>query len=311
MELSYERPESRLCQVPLEIFHYIASFLGPSDQMCLGLTCTGLSHLVSQDGALAFKRNGFYWRKQRRSLLANLAKDSPDMLFCNPCLKLQPLRQGRALTISNQRERRPCRHLAGHVNICQHFSITVEMAELVFRFDRSSGHTSVPPPDLFSHSCTWRTSGRGTSEFELKVQSRIIDRKLYVKASYDVDVRLDPKGKFNTPCTRGKGYLHSGIWLKKRCACAIGHAIKKEEKCIPCSRAQKCAYCVTHFLISAERKSAISLQLQSSVSNSSRDSDVSVYFRCSTRRNLRDCWQQTQTWYVKRSWRSIARNLVP
>lgn len=262
MEPPSPRAFSILFDLPLEIFQHMTSFLAPSDLTCLALTCTGLWSFVTEDVLQGFRRKDIYWMKQRERLLLELAGDSADMVYCDNCLKLQPLHCGRALTVSNKWIRPPCQHLATHVSICKHFSITREMLELVLKFHRAIEFKPSQTSDPFAHTCTWRTSGSGSAEFTLEVASKVIEGDLYVKVIYDVDLKLDLKSSFSIPSMRGKGCLHSGMWLKKKCACALRHATKDEARCPGCIRAQRCAYCDTLFLVSATKNSTTSLHLQ-------------------------------------------------
>jgi hypothetical protein len=94
------------------------------------------------------------------------------------------------------------------------------------------------------------------------VTSRVVEGGLYLKGFYEVDIKLDAKKNFTTPSMRGKGCLHSGMWLKKKCACALQHAAKSETPCKSCSKAQTCAYCSTDFIVSTENKSVNCVHLQ-------------------------------------------------
>ncbi len=262
MESPYDQSFPILFSLPLEIFQHITTFLEPSDLTCLGLSCTGLWSHVAVNTIQGFRQKDAYWLKQRDRLLLELAKDSADMIYCDICLKLQPLHYGRALTVSNKWIRPPCHHLASHVSICKHFSVTREMLELGLKFQGNVASKSSSLPDPFAHTCTWRTSGSGSSEFVLEITSRVVEKALYLKVVYEVDVKLDTKRNFKTPSMRGKGCLHSGMWLKEKSACALQHAAKSELLCASCARSQRCAYCFTDFLVSAAKKSTSSLHLQ-------------------------------------------------
>jgi hypothetical protein len=254
-----------LLSLPPEIFQYITSFLRPSEMTCLGLTCTGCWSLVTKATLLGFRSKDKSWLRQRKRLLKKLASDSADMIYCDVCRKLKPLRCGRALTLSNNWIKPPCHHFGSRVSICKHFSVTREMLELVLkfpRFQRQFWSEPLHPSHPLSHTCTWRTSGSGSAEFALSVSPKVIEEDLHLKVVYDIDVKVDTRNKFSVPSMRGKGCLHSGMWLKKKCACALQHALKGEAPCPGCSRAQKCGCCITQFLISTEQKSAGSLHLQ-------------------------------------------------
>jgi hypothetical protein len=261
MELEYKRSFSVLLDLPVEIFQQVTSFLEPSDLTCLGLTCKGLWSYVVKDTIKAFRTNNVYWLRQRESLLIKLAKDSPNMIFCYICLNLQRLHGSRQLTVSNQWIRPPCQHLATHISICEHFSITREMLELALKSEKTH-QPELQASDPFAHKCNWRTSGTCSGEFSLEMRSKVVEREIHLKITYDVGVKVNVKGAFNVPSMRGKGCLHSGMWLKKRCACALRHAVNGELPCAGCSRPQRCAYCFTHFLVSANKKRTGSLNLQ-------------------------------------------------
>lgn len=249
----------------MEIYQHITSLLEPSDLICLGLACTALWSLTRKNDLQALRSRSPYYLHQRRKLLQDLARDSFDLIACNLCVKLQPLRAGLALTMSNNWLRPPCPHLACYIKICQHFSVTREMLELVLKFQKhqkSAGLKHMATPDSFSHTCNWRTSGNSDLESSLSVASKVVDGGLYLKLTYDIDIKHEVGGSFNTPCMAKKGCLHSGMWLKKRCFCALRHAAKGEGPCAGCSRAQRCAYCFTDFLVSTKRKSASRLQLK-------------------------------------------------
>jgi hypothetical protein len=254
-----------LLSLPPEIFRLITSFLEPSDLTCLGLTCTGCWLLVTDATLRGFRFKHKRCLKQRKGLLERLASDSADMVYCGDCLNLKQLDCDRALTMSNNGITSPCHHFASHVSICKHFSITREMLELVLKFPKYQmkfRSRPVYPPHPLSHTCTWRTSGSCSAEFTLSASSKVIDGALHLKIAYDIDVKVYTRNTFSIPSMRGKGCLHSGMWLKKKCTCALQHALKGEAPCSGCSRAQGCAYCYTQFLISAEQKSASSLHLQ-------------------------------------------------
>ena len=254
-----------LLSLPPEIFRLITSFLEPSDVTCLGLTCTGCWLLVTKATLRGFRWKDECCLKQRNGLLRRLASDSADMIYCDVCLKLQPLHSDRALTMSNNRSKSPCHHFASHVSTCKHFSITREMLELVLKFPKYQMKfcsTPLYPSHPLSHTCSWRTSGSGSAEVALSAFSKVIDGDLHLKIAYDIDIKVDTRSRFGIPSMRGKGCLHSGMWLKKKCTCALQHALKGEASCSGCSRAQRCAYCYTQFLISAEQNSASSLHLQ-------------------------------------------------
>ena len=251
-----------LFNLPLEIFQVVTSFLEPSDLVCLGLTCTAFWSLVTNDTLDKFRLRNAYWLKQRERFLEKLAEDSSDMIFCDDCSKLQPLQAGRPLTVCNNWVKPPCRHLASYVSICKHFSITREMLELLLKSWRNGDSEVSRSSDPFVHGCTWRTSGSGSAECALSVNSRIIEGDLYLKVVYDIDVKLDAKGNPKIPSMRGKGCLHSGIWLKEQCASAVQRALKEKAPCAKCAKAQICAYCSTQFLISAILESQSGLHLQ-------------------------------------------------
>lgn len=261
MEEPSTRTFSRLLSLPLEVFQQVTSFLFPSDITCLGLTCTGLWSLVADDMIQGFQQKDEDWPEQRMQLLRKLARDLADMIFCNVCLKLQQLHCDRALTVSNNWVRPPCHHLASHVSICKHFSITREMPELTLK-PRKDSVSKFSRPDPFAHTCTWRTSGSGSTLFALSVASKLVKKKLYLRTVYDVDVKLDVKNNFNTPSMRGKGCLHAAMWLKKKCACTLQHAVNDGLSCASCSRAQRCAYCFTKFSVFAAKRSASTVHLQ-------------------------------------------------
>jgi hypothetical protein len=254
-----------LLSLPPEIFQLITSFLEPSDVTCLGLTCTGCWSFVTKATLGRFRSKNQCCLNQRKGLLRRLASDSADMIYCDLCLKLHALHSGRALTMANNPIKLPCHHFASGVSICKHFSITREMLELVLRFptyQMKFRSTPLYPSHPLSHTCTWRTSGSGSAEFALSASSKVIDGNLLLKIAYDIDVKVDRRSNFGIPSMRGKGCLHSGMWLKKKCTCALHHALKGEAPCSGCSRAQRCAYCYTQFLISAEQQLASSLHLQ-------------------------------------------------
>lgn len=246
----------------MEIFQHITSFLAPSDSTCLSLTCTGLWSLVAENTIQAFAQKDAYWLGQRTELLLNLAKDSADMIICDACLKLHQLHYGRALTVSNQWIRPTCHHLASYVSICQHFSVTLEMLELVLKLQDNLECTSARSPDPLGHTCTWRTSGSGSAEVALSVTSKVFERELYLRLVYDVDIKLNVRKNFSVPSMRGKGCLHAGMWLKRKCACALQHAMMSEFPCASCFKAQRCRYCLTHFVVSANKTSGSNLHLQ-------------------------------------------------
>ncbi|KAF7508376.1 hypothetical protein GJ744_009367 [Endocarpon pusillum] len=251
-----------LFNLPLDIFQVVTSFLEPSDLMCLGLTCTAFWSLVTIDTLDKFRLGDAYWLKQRERFLEKLAGDSWDMILCEDCLKLQPLHAGRPLTVCNNRIKPPCRHLASYVSICKHFSITRGMLELRLKSWRSGDLEASSSSDPFAHSCTWRMSGSGSAECALSVNSKIIEGDLYLKVVYDIDVKLDAKGNPKIPSMRGKGCLHSGIWLKEKCASAVQCALKGKAPCAKCAKAQRCTYCFTQFLVSVTLEPLGALHLQ-------------------------------------------------
>ena len=241
------------------------SLLEPSDLTCLGLTCTALWSLIRKNDIQTLRGRSPYCLHQRRKLLQGLARDSLDLIACNLCVKLQPLRAGLLLTMSNNWLQPPCPHFALYIKICQHFNVTREMLELILKLQehqKSAGLEHLSTPDPLAHTCTWRTSGNGSPEFALSVTSRVIDGGLYLRLSYDVDIKLEVGANFNTPCMTKKGCLHSGMWLKRKCVCALRHSAIGEGACVGCSRVQRCAYCFTHFLVSTKKKSASRLQLK-------------------------------------------------
>jgi hypothetical protein len=245
----------------MEIFQHITSLLEPPDLTCLGLTCKAFWALTPETDIEAIRFRNPNWRRQRQELLQRLARDSLDMIACNFCVRLRPLHGGRTLTMSNQWLQPPCPHLAHHIKICQHFSVTREMLEIALKLQKSSAPKDVAAPDPLSHTCTWRTSGSGSSEIALSVASKVVAGGLLLRVCYDVDMKLEVGARFNTPCMTGKGCLHSGMWLKKRCMCALRHTAIGEAPCADCSRVQGCAYCFTQFLVSAKRNRASSLHL--------------------------------------------------
>ncbi len=250
-----------LFNLPLDIFQIVTSFLEPSDLLCLGLTCTAFWSLVTNNTLDKFRLKNAYWLRQREQLLEKLAEDSSDTILCTDCLKLQPLHAGRPLTVCNNWIKPPCRHLASYVSICKHVTITREMVELLLKSWRNGDSEVSKSSTPFAHSCTWRTSGSGSAECALSVNSRIIGGDLYLKLVYDIDVKLDAKGIPRIPSMRGKGCLHSGIWLKKRCESAVQCALKEKVPSPKCGKAERCAYCCTQFLISATVESQSGLHL--------------------------------------------------
>lgn len=251
-----------LFNLPLDIFQVVTSFLEPSDLMCLGLTCTTFWSLVTIETLDKFRLGDAYWLNQRERLLEKLAEDSSNMILCDECLTLQPLHACRPLTVCNNRIKPPCRHLASYVSICKHFCITREMLELRMKSWRSGDSEASSPSDPFAHSCTWRMSGSGSAECALSVNSKIIEGDLYLRVVYDIDVKLDAKGNPKMPSMRGKGCLHSGIWLKEKCASAVQCALKWKAPCAKCAKAQRCTYCFTQFLISVTLEPQSGLHLQ-------------------------------------------------
>ncbi len=251
-----------LLDLPLDIFQIVTSFLEPSDLLCIALTCTAFWSLVTDDTLDKFRLKNAYWLKQREQFLESLAEDSSDMILCNDCLKLQPLRAGRPLTVFNNWMKPPCRHLASYVSICKHFSITRETVELLLKSWRNGDSEASRSSDPLAHNCTWRTSGSGSAECALSVNSRIIGGGLYLKLVYGIDVKLDAKGNPKIPSMRGKGCLHSGIWLKGKCESAVQRALKGKPPYPKCERVQKCTYCFTQFFISATVDSQSGLHLQ-------------------------------------------------
>jgi hypothetical protein len=258
----YPRSFCLLTSLPLEIYQHVTSFLRPSDVTCLGLTCTGLWLLVTSDNIQGFSRKDSKWREQREKLLQRLARDSLDMVFCDTCEKLQPLHCGRALTMSNNWVKPPCHHFSSQLSICKHFSITREMLELALKFERHAKDGSFPKSDPFVHKCTWPAAGNGSEDISLSVTSKVIGGDTHLKIVYDLDIKLSLKKGFSVPSMRGKGCLHSGAWLKQKCACALRHVLKGEVLCAACSTFQRCAYCFTQFHVSATHISASTLHLQ-------------------------------------------------
>lgn len=260
MDPPCSQSSSRLLTLPLDVFQQITSYLGPSDLICMGMTCKALwSSTSANDIKAVIQKPISAW--DRRMLLMKLARDARDMIACEFCLKLQPLVFNRARTMSNQWLKPPCPGLARQVSICQHVCITREMMEVVLDSHQPAHSTLTSAPDSLSHTCTWRTPGAGGTNLALQLASRVIDGELHLRLQYDIEIKVRPRGIINTPSMKGKGCLHSGIWLKKRCECALRHAAMGQSACSGCSTATRCAYCLTDFIVSAEKNSATSSSL--------------------------------------------------
>ena len=242
---------SRLLCLPVEIFDEIARYLRPAELTSLALTCKDLWALGTKSALVKFRDYEQSWRNERLALLSGLARDSQDHILCANCGILQPVtRQPPAIPHLKPRSRCTC--FNSSINICDHFKITRRSLELATKRYIVLGHPDTRLTRLFRHSCKWRTAGRDSAEFTLDLKSRLIDGEMHLKQSYSVDVKMDARGTFHIPSMRGKGCLHTGIWLKKKCACSLRHSSKKEPPCNRCLTVQPCVFCHTHFKVSSE-----------------------------------------------------------
>lgn len=149
---------SFLCQLPVDVLHYLAKRLPASSAALLALTCKQLLTVIGKQ-YWEFRCNGTRYRHsetcQKNVFLASMDRHFPNHRRCIWCRTMH--RRIRSHELQNacieRLNSRLCHHVDGHVVLCSDFILSWEQLHLATR-----GHRLGPAHgislDVLTHSCT-------------------------------------------------------------------------------------------------------------------------------------------------------------
>lgn len=127
---------SPLCRLPREILQDIVTYIRPSEEACLTLTCKQLLHIIGKKSWQAV--NGSGWGRERRNFGWLLVLDLPKHAYCLECSRLHRrppwvLFERPGFANLPLKRLRDCERNLGSIQLCKGFALSHRLVYLAMR----------------------------------------------------------------------------------------------------------------------------------------------------------------------------------